>query len=120
MVYANPAIGADGTIYAGAMDSGLYAFEPNGKVKWFYRIGDLSTSSPAIGSDGTIYIGSGERLYGGSPPTGPQGKLLALDQQGKRIWAYPIAGIVESPPAIDASGTVYVGSADGWLYAFGR
>jgi outer membrane protein assembly factor BamB len=115
--YATPAIGADGTVYAGVMGKGLFAFAPDGSVKWRFIIPDLEGSSPAIGQDGTIYIGSGASLMGRAPK-GPQGHFYVLSPDGNLKWSYSIQGIVDSAPAIDASGTVYIASWDGSLYAF--
>lgn len=71
-----PAIGADGTVYVGSNDDKLYAFNPDGSLKWDSgtTIGGNVFSSPAIGADGTVYIGSDDdKLYafgvGNSPPT---------------------------------------------------
>ena len=55
----SPAIGSDGTIYAGLRASpGLHAVNPDGTKKWRGDIGGDLRSSPAIGADGTIYVGS--------------------------------------------------------------
>ena len=61
---SSPAIGADGTIYVGSRDKKLYAFNPDGNVKWIFETGDAIESSPSIDVDGTIYIGSNDgKLY---------------------------------------------------------
>jgi outer membrane protein assembly factor BamB len=69
-VKSSPAIGADGTIYVGSIDTNLYAINPNGTKKWVYTTGGSVDSSPAIASDGTIYVGSEDHklyaLYGRS------------------------------------------------------
>ncbi|MBA7595857.1 putative protein YxaL [subsurface metagenome] len=68
-VESTPIIGSDGTIYFAVNDmvgkrsnrklvGYLYAFTPEGKRKWRYRVGGEIKSSPAIGSDGTVYVGS--------------------------------------------------------------
>jgi outer membrane protein assembly factor BamB len=62
-------------------------------------------SSPAIGVDGTVCIDSANFMYA---PNGATGAL---------VWRVPIPGEVQSSPAVDARGTVYVGANDGKLYA---
>jgi outer membrane protein assembly factor BamB len=117
-----PAFGADGTVYV-ASALGLFAFSPNGTLRWRYAISDLwQYSSPAIGYDGTIYIGSGS----GYVPRGDagldemrKGYLNALSPNGTLKWSHPLSSLAGTPPAIDASGTVYISSLDGTLHAFG-
>lgn len=65
--FSSPAIGEDGTLYAGSFDGKLYAINANGNVKWSYGIGEeipfKAVRSPAIGIDGTIYVAAGSKLY---------------------------------------------------------
>ena len=71
----------------------------------------IVTSSPALGSDGTVYVGSFDRA------------LHALDPAtGAERWAFPTADHIYSSPALasDAAGAttaIYIGSADGSVYA---
>lgn len=66
ITFSSPAIGSNGIIYVGSKDNKLYALNPDGSLKWSYKINvseasvaiDRVRSSPAIGSDGTVYIGS--------------------------------------------------------------
>jgi ribosomal protein L37AE/L43A len=46
-------------------------------------------------------------------------KVYALDGDGQLKWSYTTGNPVDSSPAIGADGTVYIGSVDGNLYAFG-
>lgn len=110
-VDASPAVGADGTIYIGSGDGCLYAIRPDGTEKWRFVTGTLADSSAAIGPDGSIYFGAG--FDGGS------GRLYALKPDKTVIWQVnlPGGGVVSSP-AIDPSGTIYVGSCDRRMYAF--
>ena len=57
-VRASPAIGADGTVYAGDTNGFFFAVNPNGTEKWSYALPGMYISSPAIGADGTVYVGS--------------------------------------------------------------
>jgi outer membrane protein assembly factor BamB len=64
--YSSPAIGADGTVYIGASDNNVYAFNgATGALKWTYKTsrppGEFGiTSGPAIGADGTVFVASGD------------------------------------------------------------
>ena len=42
------------------------------------------------------------------------------DNTGSPKWKYKTGGSVRSSPAIGSDGTIYVGSLDGYLYAFGE
>jgi len=104
--YSSPAIADDGTIYVGACDNNLYAFNPNGTKKWLFPTGNKIIGSPAIGADGTVYIGSEDNyLYAINPSNGAQ------------KWSYATGFWIDSSPAVGADGTIYIGSYDGSLYA---
>ena len=63
-VESSPAIGADGTVYAGTLDGHLYAINPDGSLEWAYTTEDSVSSSPAIAIDGTVYVRSSDgKLY---------------------------------------------------------
>ncbi|HUO06343.1 MAG TPA: PQQ-binding-like beta-propeller repeat protein [Candidatus Binataceae bacterium] len=110
-----PAIGADGTLYAGVSGrwGGLYAVNPDGTQKWVFAPGRYGFRGPppAIGSDGTIYL-----------PT-DTGNLDAVNPDGTLKWAFPIlfsaksAIMAPSAGAGQAPGTIYLSNADGTLYA---
>jgi len=109
----SPTIGQDGTIYAGY--SNLHAINPtDGSVKWTFNVGgnNIRGGTPCNSVDGTIYFGTHIGDTG-------NGELIAVNQDGTEKWRRSI-GAVESAPAIGEDGTVYVGSNNGYLYAFGR
>lgn len=106
---STPAIGADGTVYFTTWDDLLHAVNPDGSGSWTAAIGEFLCGSVAIGTDGTIYAGSSE--FG----IGDQG-LFAFSAAGSRQWLFAIDDFVGTP-AIDAVGTIYVGSFDANLYA---
>ena len=64
-ITSSPAVGQDGTIYAGSDDNSLYAItSSNGALKWRLETGGEVSSSPAIGFGGDVYVGSEDgRLY---------------------------------------------------------
>ncbi|MBT6789074.1 MAG: PQQ-like beta-propeller repeat protein, partial [Verrucomicrobia bacterium] len=104
-VDSSAAIGSDGTIYVGSWDDNLYAIDPDGSKKWFYKTGGNVKSSPAIGSDGNIYFGSlDDNLY-------------AISPDGSRKWVYQTESNVNSSPAIGANGSIYIGSSKGIMYS---
>jgi outer membrane protein assembly factor BamB len=106
-----PAVGPDGSIYIGSTDRSLYAFSPEGTLKWTHLTGGLiDTCSPAVADDGTIYVGSNDGL------------LYALRPEGTVQWSrnFSSAGVTVSAgtsPSIAADGTVYLKVSDGFLYA---
>jgi len=102
-----PAIGTDGTVYVGSLDSKLYAYNPDGTSKWVFTAGDAIRSAPSIGSDGTIYVGSLDD------------KLYAINADGTEKWSFTTgANIFYSNPAVSSDDAiVYIGSDDFNLYA---
>ena len=60
-----------------------------------------------LDSDGTIYVGS----------EFPDNKLHAVNPDGTQKWTFDSGEIYLSTPAIDANGTIYVGSRNRKLYA---
>jgi len=56
------AIGADGTIYVG-LGITVFAFNPNGTLKWSMLLPGKMESGPVIGGDGVLYIGASKRLF---------------------------------------------------------
>jgi outer membrane protein assembly factor BamB len=90
-VSSSPAIGADGTIYIGAHDKGIYALDgKTGELQWKIKTGTNTPylllsevrSSPSIGTNGTLYIGSGDKnLY-----------ALRTDSKGLAKSPWPMRG----------------------------
>jgi len=148
-IRTSPCIGDDGTIYIVSLDGSLHAVNPDGSFKWSTYVG--AGTSPTIGWDGTIYCGYtklhavnpvngsvkwtfdvGGTIRGGTPcnsidgtiyvGTSDGGEIIAINSDGTLKWRKRI-GTVESPPAIDEDGGVYVGSCqtpgEGFLHAFG-
>jgi hypothetical protein len=105
-----PAIGWDGTVYAGSADGGFYAFDGvHGKIKWHLTsLGDFDWGTqPTIGADGTLYIGT------------TSGVFYALTPSGSILWKLTTGGAIHGPAAIATDGTVYFGADDDKLYAVG-
>ena len=108
-VRAGAAIGADGTVYFGALDANLYALDgANGNQKWVFRAGDAFAGTPAIGADGTVYA------------TSLDSSVYALDGATGRVrWSFAAAGSIVGSPALGADGTLYFGAVDHTVYAIG-
>lgn len=102
---SSPAIGFDGTIYAGSGNGNLYALNPDGSLKWKFQTNGSVDSSPAIGFDGTIYVGSADNNF------------YAINPDGILKWYYSTTDDIFSSPAIGEDGTLYIGSDDKHLYA---
>lgn len=140
-----PVIGKDGSIYIKQLDS-LYAFNPDGSVKWVTNSpnGDVS-----IGYDGTLFIGGtalnpndgsvkwSYKGYSRATPaigdgviyTTVDNKLVALNyEDGSVIWKKPEFAAYSSyspSPVVSSDGTIYVStdasaSSYSYLYAFDK
>lgn len=110
-----PSVSKEGTIYIGGYfkeNDGypgiLYAFNPDGTLKWsFTTVREVGINS-VIGADGTIYFGTG-----GAPNT-----FYALNPDGTMKWS--LAVDPSSSAALSSDGTLYFGvNIDGidYLYA---
>ncbi len=105
------AIGANGTLYVGAVDYLDALSITDGTLQWRYWVGALnSTWSPSIGAEGTVYVGT----------DGYPKNFFAIDSKGGLKWSYTTSGQVRQSPAIGADGTVYASPyhGDGHIYAF--
>ena len=144
-IQSSPALGADGTVYFGADNGNLYAFDPQGSGKWEFPTGDALVASPAVAADGTVIIGSVDgNLYAvgadgvekwrfrsngkivSSPALGAsnsvffgtmQKTLYAVNGEGMKRWELELEDAVVSSPAVGRDGTIYVASLNGVLYA---
>ena len=96
--FSHPSVAHDGTVYVAA--GNLYAFNPDGTIKWtFDGYGDFR-HGPSIDSDGTIYVASDYRLY-------------AINPDGTKKWvtgyySYPYFGDV----VIGSNGLIYINNGN--------
>jgi outer membrane protein assembly factor BamB len=106
IVIGNPAVGDDGTIFAGD-HNGLFAFAPDGAILWSIQ-GLMVCSSPAIGWNGYIYVGglNSYAIYCIHP------------QDGTILWDYSISVPVYSTATIGYDGSVYIAEYVGFFYCF--
>jgi outer membrane protein assembly factor BamB len=115
-VWATPALHPDGLIFVPTDSGSLLAIDTDtGLTVWEDDVGVNAWSSPAIVDD-TLVIAvdcfsdaSAIRAYDLTDPLNPQ-----------QLWNRPLAtgGCIESTPAV-WDGNIYVGSRDGFMYAFG-
>ena len=82
----------------------------DGEVVWRERIGYHEWSSPVVVDD-TLIVGACEG-------TGIRAWNLADPSDPSPLWTVRVGGCVESTPAV-WEGRVFVGSRDGYFYAFG-
>src|SRR5262249_46644972 len=101
-----PAVGLDGTVVDVAGNGDVYAFTPDGAVKWMFQaatlpFGGVPIGGPIIAGGGTVYA------Y-----LGPPGVAL---RAGGLVWSYttfyPVQAIT-----LGSDGTILVPSGDGNLY----
>jgi len=114
--WATPALHPDGVIFVATDNGDLLAVDTDtGEIVWEDTIGVNAWSSPVIVDD-TLVIAvncfakdSGLRAYDLTDPRSPV-----------EIWTKTPAsdGCIESTPAV-WNGNIYVGSRDGFMYAFG-
>ena len=100
-----PALGKDGTVFAGCLDNTTYAIAADGTKLWEYRTDGDIESSPAVGPEGEVYFGGDDHA------------VYAINADGTLRWKVITLGDVRGSPAIARDGTVFVGSYDRYLYA---
>ncbi|NOY55198.1 MAG: PQQ-binding-like beta-propeller repeat protein [Actinobacteria bacterium] len=112
-VWATPALG-DGVLYVATHPGELLAIDTEtGEVVWRDEVGWHAWSSPVIVDDTLVQavncgVGGALRAYDLTDPRSPV-----------QVWeTAPVGGCIESTPAI-WKGRIYVGSRDGFFYAFG-
>jgi len=112
-VHSSPAIAYD-YLYIGTSDGRLLCLNRNtGGFVWSYLISGSVESSPAV-ADGKVYFGT-------NPCCGFLSYFICLNAfSGTKIWEYNFNLLTGSKSsAALAASKVFVGSADGKVYAFG-
>ncbi|MBS3094430.1 PQQ-binding-like beta-propeller repeat protein, partial [Candidatus Pacearchaeota archaeon] len=105
-IISSPAVSKE-MVYFGSNDFNLYALNSTTGVQiWNYSTNGEVQGSPAVSSSGVLIVGSNDN------------KTYALNATtGSLFWSYLTNGNFQSSPAI-SNGLVYIGSNDGYLYAF--
>jgi outer membrane protein assembly factor BamB len=106
-VEGSAVIGSEGTVYIGADDGRVYAFNgATGDIPWATVVQTEGVdSTPVLGVDGSLYVGAGS-------------SVVALDAAtGAYRWRFETDGDVESSPTLAPDGTLYFGADDAKVYA---
>lgn len=103
IIISSPSQGTNGLVYAGSMDSTVYAFDrSSGAIRWKFQTGGSIRSSIAVGVNEVVFAGSGD------------GKLYAIDgNSGTKKWEYATPTSIETSPALGANGLVFAGNTGG-------
>jgi hypothetical protein len=100
----SPVIGYDGTVFVGASDSLLYAFDGSlGSIKWRFKTDAAISTTAAINDFGIIYIGD------------QSGKIYAIDEFGNLLWYYQSSGAIGNAMAY-SEGNLIFSTLQGELY----
>ena len=111
-ITSSPVLDNNNRVYFGSADKNFYCLDrTTGGIIWKFETGDaIEHSSAAIDVNGILYIGSVDK------------KLYAFDtinidtSNPKPLWAFTTGAGIYGSPTIADDGTVYFGSADGYLY----
>jgi outer membrane protein assembly factor BamB len=106
--YIASALVVDENVYAPAADDNLYALDLDGNRQWVFSSEGESWAQPVNNGDcECLYLSSMEHtVYAVDPTTGSQ------------IWQSPqLDGSVVGSPAVSETGTLYVGTFGGKLFA---
>jgi outer membrane protein assembly factor BamB len=107
---------ADGTLIVGTRTGDVVGFGPTGATLWRFSIpkfGAAMISSVSSDGHGNVLVGS---QIGTLYDIRPEGGSFA----SQVIWTAVTGGPIFSSPVVGPSGTIYVGSNDGNLYAIGK
>lgn len=112
IVYASPAVGANGDVYITVRDLKpanashpralfLFAVGSNGTMKWAYKTVDfnLYAVTPAIDASGNIYFGHRGKM------------LVVLNPAGQIVKEIPLNVEILSGLSLSKDGTIYFGSS---------
>jgi hypothetical protein len=94
-------VGPDGTAYVGTSRHNMYAFGPDGSIKWKYEAPSDILACASLGSDGTVLFSTCRDTDYKSQ------RLYALDHDGEKIWSYKYGSSLCSPAVISSEGNIY-------------
>lgn len=125
-VASSPTV-VNGVVYVGSFDNKLYAFDAAGVTGcsgtiticaplWTGATGGAVYSSPAV-EDGVVYVGSLDQKLYAFGASGMTSSCTGSPKTCIPLWTAWTRRPVESSPAV-FKGVVYLGSGDGFLYAF--
>ncbi|MFH1562943.1 MAG: PQQ-binding-like beta-propeller repeat protein [Nitrospirota bacterium] len=98
----SPAVDVNENVYIG-LNNALCCFNPDGVLQWTIKPKKMGWTkfSPVVGINGVIYY----NLCWGSQ----EGDLIAIKQDGKILWEYPVGWSTFSPK-VDSAGNIYASS----------
>ncbi|GAB4202432.1 MAG: hypothetical protein OHK0022_25620 [Roseiflexaceae bacterium] len=116
---SSPVIGPDGTIYALGLiypNAYLYAFYPDGSLRWRYKSPDNQytvSHTPAVGADGTIYLVTGQGTYNVTTAF-----LHAINPStGSPRWSTVLENVnPATSPVVGPDGAIYVLGRNLWVF----
>ncbi|WP_390593129.1 Ig-like domain-containing protein [Simiduia litorea] len=105
---SSPTVGQDGIIYV-SMGNAVYAIDPETGENipgWPFSTGGEVRATPLVDPiNNNIYAASLDK------------NLYAIRPSGIGQWIFNTQGPLYAAPVLDDQRTLYIGSADGWLYA---
>lgn len=102
---ASPALGPDGTVYAGCRDGKLYAVAGDGTLRWTVDTAGPVDAAACVLPDGLVVFGSYD------------GQLRAVDPAGAVAWSLDVGAPVMTTPCVDDDGQLWFGTDSGRLMA---
>ncbi|MBI1813958.1 MAG: PQQ-binding-like beta-propeller repeat protein [Deltaproteobacteria bacterium] len=116
---SSPALGANGVLYLGSTDGNLYAFDPTTGATRSFQTGGPIQSSIAVAGNAIVFGSNDGNVYQVTDDGTELTEVwhVAITVPGTE-GPVPIA-LGRSSPAIGLDGTVYIGAADGRVYAIG-
>lgn len=104
------ALDSSGNLYYGTDGSKIISVDSSGSLRWQKTLGGgAAWGAPSLSADeANVYIGN--------RTTGTLSAFRTSD--GTLLWSYNIGGDIDSTPAIDSQGNIYVVSTTGGIYSF--
>ena len=128
----NTILGGDGYLYISQVNNAYCYNSGTGQLVWSYQLPGISFFQPSIGTQGNLYFLSGYSMYSLTNP----GSLIPWQSFGntrahggltinvgptttiQKRWEASVSGTISSSPIQGPDGTVYVGTGDGYLWAY--
>lgn len=85
-------------------DAKVYRIDSAGKVKWSYKLGDISRATPVITPQSQVIAASYDDF------------IYMLDQSGKLIWKTKLDGDIFASPLLRPDGSLVVATAGGTIF----
>jgi outer membrane protein assembly factor BamB len=126
-IASSPAV-VDNVVYVGSNDGKLYALDAAGGAAtctgtpktctplWVGATGGAVFSSPAVSND-RVYVGSADKKLYAFDATPERARCTGTTPVCSPVWTAATGSVIFSSPGVQ-NGVVFVGSADGKLYAF--